>query len=63
MNALVKSFIDCESGATAMEYGLLLALIGAAVVAAMGTFNNSLTTAFTSIGTQLNTQTSQAWGN
>lgn len=44
----IKSFIQNESGATAIEYGLIAALIAVAAIAAMtslggklgGTFNN-----------------------
>ena len=45
---LIKSFLQNESGATAIEYGLIAALIAVAAIAAMsalgtklqGTFNN-----------------------
>jgi pilus assembly protein Flp/PilA len=48
MRNFVKSFIDNESGATAIEYGLIAALIAVVVITAVttigtnlkGTFNN-----------------------
>ncbi|MEM9029560.1 MAG: Flp family type IVb pilin [Pseudomonadota bacterium] len=42
MKNLVARFVECESGATAIEYGLIAALIS---VAAIG--------AFTSVGSEL----------
>ena len=48
MTQFIKSFVNNESGATAIEYGLIAALIAVAAIAAMtslgtklgGTFNN-----------------------
>jgi len=42
-----------EDGATAIEYGLIAALIAVASVAAMTTVGTDLTTLFTNIGTSL----------
>jgi pilus assembly protein Flp/PilA len=44
----VKRFLTCESGATAIEYGLIAALVAVAIITAVtnmgsklkGTFNN-----------------------
>jgi pilus assembly protein Flp/PilA len=42
MKNLIVCFVQCESGATAIEYGLIAALIGVAII-----------TAATALGTQL----------
>lgn len=42
-----------EDGATAIEYGLIAALIAVAAVGAMTTVGTDLTTLFTNIGTSL----------
>jgi len=42
-----------EEGATAIEYGLIAALIAVAAVGAMTTVGTDLTTLFTNIGTSL----------
>ena len=43
-----------QDGATAIEYGLIAALIAVAAVAAMTTVSTNLTTLFTTIATSLN---------
>lgn len=43
-------FINDESGATAIEYGLIAALIGTAIIAAVTTVGSELTNTFTKIG-------------
>lgn len=40
-------------GVTALEYGLIAAVMGALIVAAITTLGGDLKTAFTSIGTEL----------
>ena len=42
-----------EKGVTAIEYGLIAALIAVAAVTAMGTVGGSLTTTFQNVATQL----------
>jgi pilus assembly protein Flp/PilA len=57
---MLSKFYDLirkDDGVTAVEYAVLAVLIIAAVAAAMTAFSGSLTTAFTSIGTKLVTQT------
>lgn len=46
----VKQFVDDEEGVTAIEYGLMAALLAAAVIAAVGFLDTALTGAFTAIG-------------
>ena len=53
MIKFVKSFAKNESGATAIEYGLIAALIAVALVTILGTVGESLNTAFTTVNTNL----------
>jgi len=47
-------FIKDESGATAIEYGLIAAATGLALVAALPAIESGLTTVFGDIGSALN---------
>ena len=49
----VTSFAKCESGATAIEYGLIAAGISVAVIAVINGLGTKLNTKFSSISTQL----------
>ena len=49
----VVAFLRNESGATAIEYGLIAAGISVAIIAAVNTIGSTLNTTFTSISTQL----------
>jgi pilus assembly protein Flp/PilA len=53
MKSLVTRFIKNESGATAIEYGLIAALVAVACIGAFGVLDGKLTTALTSIGNGL----------
>jgi pilus assembly protein Flp/PilA len=52
MNTL-KDFPANESGATAIEYGLIAAGISIAIVTVVGTVGSSLQTTFTSLASSL----------
>ena len=54
MQTIMARFIEDESGATAIEYGLLAALIGVAIVAGASTIGNELSDGFNNVGTTLN---------
>jgi pilus assembly protein Flp/PilA len=54
MFSTVKSFINDESGATAIEYGLIAALVSVAAIAALTAMGSSLQTMFTNVSTALN---------
>lgn len=54
MKALVSSFFSNESGATAIEYGLIAAGIAVAIIAAVNTLGTSLNTTFGTVNTKLN---------
>jgi len=53
----VKRFGQDESGATAIEYGLIAALVATAVIAATTNLGSAINTSFTQIGTKLTTNT------
>jgi pilus assembly protein Flp/PilA len=48
-------FADDRWGVTALEYGLIAAVLGALVVTAVTSLGNSLDVAYTSIGTLITT--------
>ena len=51
MTHLVNRFVNDQSGATAVEYGLIAALIAIGLIVAMGYLTAGLSTAFTTIKT------------
>ena len=55
MKSLLKRRQMDESGATAIEYGLIAALIAVAIIAGATVIGTQLSTAFTNIGTKLTT--------
>ena len=48
-----RKLIKNEKGATAIEYGLIAALIAVAAISAMSTVGNKLTSTFTNVSDQL----------
>ena len=54
MYKVIKDFAKDESGATAIEYGLIAALVSVAAVTALTNVGTSLDTMFTSVSTTLN---------
>jgi pilus assembly protein Flp/PilA len=55
MTNLCKRFSKDESGATAIEYGLIAAGISVVIITVVNTLGSQLKTTFTSISTQLAT--------
>ena len=53
MNALLKRFIADETGATAIEYGLIAAGISLAIIAAVNGIGTKLSGKFVSINASL----------
>lgn len=53
MKTLIKRFKDDESGATAIEYGLIAALIAVAIIAAVRAVGTQLDTTFDTINSEL----------
>jgi pilus assembly protein Flp/PilA len=52
---IARTFIRDESGATAIEYGLIAALIAVVIIGALSTIGTNLNTSFNRIGTSLAT--------
>jgi pilus assembly protein Flp/PilA len=50
---LIRSMLRDESGATAIEYGLIAALIGTAVVGGMGAYGTQLGNLFNKVSVTL----------
>ena len=53
MRNLIKSFAKDESGATAIEYGLIAALLSVAIIAAISSVRDELDATYTGIGAEL----------
>ena len=53
MRHLFHRFIDDHSGVTAIEYGLIAALIAVVIIVAVTAVGTNLSATFTSIGTAL----------
>ena len=53
MRHLVRRFIDDQSGVTAIEYGLIAALVAVVIIVAVRTVGTSLQTTFTSVANAL----------
>ncbi len=58
MKTLIRRFAKCESGATAIEYGLIAALIGVAIITVLGNVGTALNDIFTTVEEELNTAAS-----
>jgi pilus assembly protein Flp/PilA len=50
---LISRFVRDESGATAIEYGLIAALIAVAIIGAVTVVGTKLSTTFTSVSGKL----------
>jgi pilus assembly protein Flp/PilA len=51
---LFKTLLKDDQGATAIEYGLIAALIAVAAITAMGSLGNSLSNTFRLVSTSMN---------
>jgi pilus assembly protein Flp/PilA len=51
----IGHFYRDESGATAIEYGLIAALVSVAAIGALTTMGNTLNTLFTTVSNSMNT--------
>jgi pilus assembly protein Flp/PilA len=54
MSVLIKRLLKDESGATAIEYGLIAAGISVAIIAVVQGLGTKLNATFTSVSTALN---------
>lgn len=53
MTKFIKSFVSNESGATAIEYGLIAALIAVAAIVAMQNLGTKLGSTFNNVSNKL----------
>jgi len=53
MKKIITRFAKDESGATAIEYGLIAALISVVIIGVLSTIGTRLTSKFNEIATQL----------
>jgi len=53
MTTTLHSFVRDESGATAIEYGLIAALVSVAAIAALGALGSSLSNIFSFVSGEL----------
>ena len=54
MKSLVARFVKDESGATAIEYGLIAAGISVAIITIVGTTGTNLVSTFTKVSNAIN---------
>ena len=53
MSNIATRFLNDESGATAIEYGLIAAIVGVGIVVGLGTLRDGLNGLFNNVNTQL----------
>jgi len=53
MTKFISKFINDESGATAIEYGLIAALIAVVIIAAVTTLGETISANFTEVSTKM----------
>ncbi|WP_334146881.1 Flp family type IVb pilin [Hyphomicrobium sp.] len=53
MTNFLSRFMKDESGATAIEYGLIAAIVGVGIIGALGTLRTSLQGIFETVGGEL----------
>jgi len=62
MHTLIRTFLRDETGAAAVEYGLIIALVALTLVVALEAFGESLGNLFFEVSSQLNDALSKAQG-
>lgn len=53
MRRIARKFVRSEAGATAIEYGLIAAIVGVGIITALTTMRNDLRTTFGKVSTEL----------
>jgi pilus assembly protein Flp/PilA len=53
MKSLFSRFVKDESGATAIEYGLIAAIVGVGIILALTNLRNGLSNTFNSVATNM----------
>ena len=59
----LRRFVKATKGVSALEYAILVGVIAVGIAAALMTFEGNLTTAITSIGTDMQTMGATAEGS
>ncbi|HEX2841933.1 Flp family type IVb pilin [Hyphomicrobium sp.] len=59
MTNIFSRFLKDESGATAIEYGLIAAIVGVGIIAGLGTLQEALDGIFTRVGGELDSYGTQ----
>ena len=59
MTNIFSRFLKDESGATAIEYGLIAAIVGVGIIAGLTTLKTSLNGIFDTVGDKLDNPTAQ----
>ncbi|MEP2705797.1 MAG: Flp family type IVb pilin [Roseibium sp.] len=62
MKSLISRFVKNESGATAIEYGLIAGLLSVVIVGTLQIIGTDLSSVFTSISTELKKATPSTGG-
>ena len=52
MDAIITRFVNDESGATAIEYGLIAAIVGIGIIVGLGALRDGLNNLFNNVKTQ-----------
>ncbi|MBO9707050.1 MAG: Flp family type IVb pilin [Caulobacter sp.] len=60
MSKFVTRFLKDESGATAIEYGLIVALIAVVIASVVSTLGGSLKTSFDNVGKEVDKANAKA---
>jgi pilus assembly protein Flp/PilA len=53
MDAIIARFVKDECGATAIEYGLIAAIVGIGIIVGLGALRDGLNNLFNNVKTQL----------
>jgi pilus assembly protein Flp/PilA len=53
MRVLIRRFLSCSGGATAIEYGLIVGLIGVVIIGALSNDGLHIKAKLTTVGTAL----------
>ncbi len=53
MKSIISRFVHDESGATAIEYGLIAAIVGIGIIVGLGNVKTGLNNLFNNVNTEL----------
>jgi pilus assembly protein Flp/PilA len=62
MTSIFSRFLKDESGATAIEYGLIAAIVGVGIIAGLGTLKDALNTKLGAVSDALNSAGNSSGG-